>query len=508
MARGLWCAALVALFWSCSSDDSHPAGESGGNGNAGGDGNAGEPATGAGQPSSSAGSRNQPDAGAPSSSGGASAEAGMSSTSGGQAAGGAPAEAGASGAPQACYPAGCLNGGSCFPADGCHCTPAFTGPFCELPRFEPLQLPGNAASASGVGLSSDGSVAVGNFGNGQNLVGFRWTHSGGVLAFDALPAQVGSSVTALSADGLVAVGRSGAQNEAVRWPGGKLTPTSLLTAAWESLVPLYVSADGSVIAGTGVLTGGAAGAFRWTQASGPTSLGDFQSTNVYVTGMSSDGSVIIGNAGNGLNTTGYIWSSKAAGNKLGQLSKLNGDDHTNALAVSPDGSLVVGDSIQTGASSRRVRWTSKTTPILLDPADPGTPAWGCGGGPFSTCSGTSTDGSVIYTQRNSIAQIWTAAKGLQALAVLQGKFNCVVSAPPHEPLLAGIAGTCLGPPIAVMWDAQRAVRRLDDVLATFGVTAPEITNSTVSVSRATSANGDTVLGDNFNSTVWIARPLP
>jgi hypothetical protein len=62
--------------------------------------------------------------------------------------------------------------------------------------------------------------------------------------------------------------------------------------------------------------------------------------------------------------------------------------------------------------------------------------------------------------------------------------------------------------VAVIWDAQSKVSRVADVLATFGVTAPELTNAAISVVRGVSANGDTIVGDNFNTTVvWIARLL-
>ncbi len=67
----------------------------------------------------------------------------------------------------------------------------------------------------------------------------------------------------------------------------------------------------------------------------------------------------------------------------------------------------------------------------------------------------------------------------------------------------------IGPPIAVVWADKTKVSRLDEVLATFGITGTVLTNATISVVRAVSANDDTIVGDNFNTTaVWIARVLP
>jgi len=120
----------------------------------------------------------------------------------------------------------------------------------------------------------------------------------------------------------------------------------------------------------------------------------------------------------------------------------------------------------------------------------------------------SSDGSIIYTQRAGIAQRWTAAKGLEALPVVTGKSNCVPFSP-ELPQLDWIPGNCIGPPVAIVWDDQDKASRMDAVLATFGVTAPELTNAPITVVRAVSANGDTILGDNFNTTVvWVARVLP
>jgi uncharacterized membrane protein len=276
-----------------------------------------------------------------------------------------------------------------------------------------------------------------------------------------------------------------------------------------------VSRDGSVIAGTGTLTGGKAGAFRWTKAGGAVSLGDFAAQTVNVVGMSADGSVIVGNAGTGT-LTGFVWSA-AAKPQLGQLTALGGDDHTNVMAVSADGSLIVGDSLQAAAKIRRVRWTTKTTPVLLDPQDTGAvgaaTSWACGGGPYTTCTSIAQDGSVIYTQRsvapNDVrAEIWTAAKGLQPLGPLTSpqKFNCTLIGP-QLPVLSGLAGNCIGPPIATVWDEKLAAGSVASALATYGISATELTNATITEVRAVSADSTTILGDTFSNgnVVWIAR---
>jgi uncharacterized membrane protein len=495
MAPKLWCVAVLMAFWACGGEEAQPHGAVGGD--AGQNANAGQP--------SLAGTHGEPTAGASEPRGGASQAAGgaTESLAGAESSGAGQPAAGAASVEQ-CDPKACLNGGQCPAGDGaaCECPDAFTGVVCELPRFELLKLPTDATLGVAVGVSADGAVVAGNVTTPAAHAGFRWTHAGGALLLDALPSQSGSSATALSADGKVIVGTSGAQLEAVYWSAGNGTPQSLLSAGWKSLQPLFVSADGSVIAGMGMLTGDKPAPFRWTKADGATALGTFNVANISVVGMSADGAVIVGNSGDAT-TTGFIW--KSAGG-LGTLTALVGDDHTNVLALSSDGSTVIGDSLQQAAKSRRVRWLTSTQPVLLDPLDPGT-AWGCAGGPFTTCTTLSHDGSVIYTQRTAIAQRWTAAKGLEALPTLVNKFNCRAYAPDLT-ALGWIPGNCIGPPVAVIWDGQDKIGRVDAVLATFGVAAPELTNATISVVRAVSANGDTIVGDNFNTTaVWVARLL-
>jgi uncharacterized membrane protein len=492
MNRGLWCAALLLAFWACGGEDPQPGAVNPGEG-----GGAGEPATGgkapvagsSAEPVAGMGGVAEPPGGAPGSFAGDATSPGGGAAGTGSSSAGAPAAgaAGAAGAPSV------------------ECPASTTGTNCDLPRFEVLKQPNSATISVGIGLSADGSVAVGNTGTAQLRAGFRWTHAAGLLLLDALPTQSGSVATAVSADGKVVVGTSGAALKAVYWPAGKATPQSLLDAGWKALEPTHVSADGSVIAGVGTLTNGTTRApFRWTKAGGAVALGSLAAQTISIVGMSSDGSVIVGNSDD-LAVNGFIWKA-ADPLKVSPLPLLAGDDQTKVLALSADGSTAVGDSIK-GVKARRVRWPTGGQPVLLDALDTGT-AWGCGGGPFTTCSSMSKDGSVIYTQRGGIAQRWTAAKGLEALPVVAGKFNCMPFSP-DLPRLDWIPGNCIGPPVAVVWDDQDKAARMDAVLATFGVTATELTNATITVVRAVSANGDTILGDNFNSTtVWVARVLP
>ena len=516
MVQRAWGVAVMAAFWACGGEKSPPhggaAGSSGASTTAEAGGSSGASATGvAGQKASLAGSGAVAGGGAPTATDGGAPTAtdgGADATSGSSNAGqGAGDDAGAPSTPP-CRADTCQNGGECAsnPGRTCNCPTAFTGTLCQLPRFELIPLPSTATLGVAAGLSADGSVAVGTTGSTGAQAGFRWTHEAGALLLDALPGQSGSTVKGVSADGLVVVGSSGSPSaEAVYWPAGKATPQKLIDTGWQSSLATHVSANGSVIAGFGVLTSGDVSPFRWTKAGGAVALGTLKATSVSLRGMSDDGSVIVGNATVNATNQSFIWRATDP-LSLNMLPALDGDDLTLVLGLSPDGSTAIGDSLKTGA--HRVRWKNSGKPVLLNPLDPVATSSSCGVGPINTCTSMSSDGSVIYTQQGGIAQRWTAAKGLEALPGLASKGNCVALSP-RLPRYDWIPGVCVGPPVAVVWDDHGQATPLETLLATFGVTATELTGVRTEV-LAVSDSGDTILGDhlNFQPLVWVARILP
>ena len=164
----------------------------------------------------------------------------------------------------------------------------------------------------------------------------------------ALDAPVATSqyhANAISADGTVATGycspQPGIGNEACRWtpslehlggfPGGNGSADSF-----------DISADGSVIVGIGeAATGGEA--YRWTQATGMVDLGNmpgggYDSAN----GISADGLVIVGHGNGSLGQEAFRWTQETGMVGLGDLP--GGYFSSTALAVSEDGSVIVGHS--------------------------------------------------------------------------------------------------------------------------------------------------------------------
>ena len=104
------------------------------------------------------------------------------------------------------------------------------------------------------------SVAVGGASDGSLQHPVRWTPSGGAVSLGTLaPGQAGGA-RAVSADGSVVVGNSGAIP--FRWTsdGGIQPLAGVNGSAWD------VSGDGEIVTGTSV--GVVIQAYRWTQATG------------------------------------------------------------------------------------------------------------------------------------------------------------------------------------------------------------------------------------------------
>lgn len=125
-----------------------------------------------------------------------------------------------------------------------------------------------------------------------------------------------------------------------------------------------VSGDGEVVVGTSTSRTGYA-AFVWTRDTGIQRLalpggGGHESIALDV---NQDGSVIVGQGTNELESSeGFVWDRETGPRWLGVPS----GSFSEAKAVSPDGSVVIG--ISWGVGVDVVRWTNGNTEILGQPA--------------------------------------------------------------------------------------------------------------------------------------------
>jgi probable HAF family extracellular repeat protein len=202
-------------------------------------------------------------------------------------------------------------------------------------------------------MNSDGSVIVGGSdvaSNSSNSPGhaFRWTPSGGMFDLGTLGGRF-SVATATNNDGSIVVGQSDAPDaiglHAFRWANAT-GMVDLGTLGGNSITPTHVSVDGSVVSGTSHMPNGETHAFRWTRATGMMDLGSVSGFNG-VTGMSADGSIIIGNISLGSGTRPYRWTSATGLQDLNTVMESKGVNMTdtrlvNATTISESGDFILG----------------------------------------------------------------------------------------------------------------------------------------------------------------------
>ena len=151
------------------------------------------------------------------------------------------------------------------------------------------------------GVSADGLVVIGasvaDIGGG--IAAFRWTAATGMVDIGSFGGAK-TSAEAINSDGSVIVGYSNfagdINNQGFRWT--QSTGMIYLGTLGIGSTATAVSADGNVVAGNSGLTDGQIHAFRWTQASGMVDLGTLGGNFSTAFGISADGSVIVGESTN------------------------------------------------------------------------------------------------------------------------------------------------------------------------------------------------------------------
>lgn len=337
-------------------------------------------------------------------------------------------------------------------APGAQAAPFFTGLG---------DLHGGGFDSEALGISADGSTVVGSSESASGEEAFRWTISGGMQGLgDFTGGEFLSRAIDVSADGSVIVGRGTAEGILVGSPPG--SPS----------FPVSVNVP-----------------FRWTESTGLQALSPGSiSPQSSASGVSADGSVIVGSVGNG---DSFRWT---AGNGLQIIGSSGGSGGFlgGASAVSADGSVVVG----TNDNFEGVRWTESEgmQPLGLLPGT---------NEQAGSATGISADGTVIVGSGTVIKTPyrWTAEDGLEEL----NDFDAVpfdVSA--DGSVIVGEAVITLGPfpsfPSfafqAVVWDEVNGTRILQDVLESeFGF---DLTGWTLGRARAVSDDGLVIAGDAIN----------
>src|SRR5262245_14359280 len=204
------------------------------------------------------------------------------------------------------------------------------------------------------GVSSAGAVIVGEaIPTSTSLIphSFRSTMSGGFGFLTTLPTEFQGQADGISSDGAVIVGESYDDatllSRAYRWQAG--AAQNLGSLGGGEGFALDASSDGSAVVGLARTRTGF-GAFRWTSAGGIRALGQLGGDWSSAVGVSADGSVVVGSATppppGGL-TMAFRWTASRGMQNLTSVVRNAGVPTGNwqlvfATGVSADGTVIVG----------------------------------------------------------------------------------------------------------------------------------------------------------------------
>ncbi len=178
-------------------------------------------------------------------------------------------------------------------------------------------LPGGAVDSSAFAVSADGSVIVGDADSFFGNQAFRWTQSGGIVGLGFLPGlTVSSSARGISGDGTVIVGGSvgalgSGKGEPFRWTAETGMVSIGFSGGFSSGTASIVSADGLVVVGIGLNSSSVGEPFRWTEAEGMVGLGDLPGGQFRGNplAISADGTLIVGSSFTSIGQEAFIWDA-------------------------------------------------------------------------------------------------------------------------------------------------------------------------------------------------------
>jgi len=307
-----------------------------------------------------------------------------------------------------------------------------------------------------------------------------------------------------------------------------------------SSIARAVSADGSVIVGDSMRANGRE-AFRWTVATGMVGLGG----NSQASGISDDGSVIIGNVGG----EGFRWTTDDGMIGTGKLS--GGSGSSENRGISGDGQVVTGVSSNTRGFREAYRWTETDGLEGLAGASDGHAASGDGSvivGEMNVSGGieafrwtqetgkvglgnlsggnnqglawdVTSDGSIIVGESDSATSLngreafyWTESEGMVGLGYSDTDSYSSVAYGISDDGLRIVGSSGSGE--AALWDEDRNIFNLQTLLSDeYGL---DITGWDLEAALAISADGSTIVGWGYNpdgnKEAWVANisavPVP
>ncbi len=293
----------------------------------------------------------------------------------------------------------------------------------QAPGLWFVGYPSNGTGSTVLGLSQDGSVAVGGSNLPGGAKGFRWTRAGGREDFGLEPGMpVSNAAYAVDSTGQTIVGRGTmgpglppADRAFRRVGNGPPQNLGILPGEQHSFAH-GVSGNGTIVVGYNEHSegpfNGYGEAFRWTEVGGMQGLGylrpDGTVSRAY--GISRDGTTIVGySVSGGLfgDAEAFRWTA-GAGMEL--LPNLPGAPYVacRALAVNADGSIAVGYA-PSGIGPHAVRWSpSGIQDLGIAPGTSDSYAW-------SVSDDGEVVGGIASDAGHNWAILWTPGTGMTLL---------------------------------------------------------------------------------------------
>ena len=259
----------------------------------------------------------------------------------------------------------------------------------DLPGGEFFSEIRDATKVNGVIKAVGSSASL--EGSGYNDTGVLWSSDRGLVALPpVVPSEiVGAFVTArdITADGTVIAGSARASATTTERVAVLVTNNGTTNTVLGALLPSPVISYANALSDDGAVAYGESfggtvyEAFRWTEASGFVRLGFLNSDDNFsapgARGTSSDGSVMVGVSGIIDGETGEFVPGNRAfryvhGSGMTALALLPGSTGTSALAVTPDGNVVLGTGTSAASPNGEfIRWNVITgTTESLGSAEP------------------------------------------------------------------------------------------------------------------------------------------
>jgi len=220
--------------------------------------------------------------------------------------------------------------------------------WAQEPTLTWLDVPQGTYRSFAYDISADGKVVVGTAEVQSNYAydyrGFLWTRDRGFILLNN-PGGVYSESFAISQDGLTIVGRrwrlGAAPFDATQWTlaGG---PLDFGVPVGNQAVPIAydVSYDGSVIVGIRTTD---FQVFIWRRGSGLTYPGTLGGNWSWASGVSANGSIVVGSAQDSTGKSrAFRWTQQDGMRNLGAAIGNEAFDQSEALGISPDGNVIVG----------------------------------------------------------------------------------------------------------------------------------------------------------------------